>query len=65
MNAAPRFYLITYAGKTRGKTLTLADGLFLLWCLSDGDATNVAFCRGWDIISPDGDSVAADYGLRA
>lgn len=58
MEQAPRFYTITFDGETIGKTLTMPDALVFLHRYQS-QSWQWAFTVGYDIITPDGVSLAA------
>lgn len=62
MNTAPRAYLITRDGVTVAKTLTMPDAYHYLHTAQGQSAQWAMTHEGWDIITPDGDSLAATYG---
>lgn len=57
-NTAPRCYLITRDGVTVGKTLTLPDAYHFLHRQVGYSAHHAMTHEGWDIITPEGASVA-------
>lgn len=65
MTTAPRAYLIARDGVTVAKTLTLPDAYHYLHRQVGYSAAHAMRHEGWDIITPDGESLAATYGGKS
>jgi len=63
MNTAPRTYKITRDGVTVGETRTYTDAFIFLLRQQGQSAEWAMTHEGWDIITPDGDSMARAEGL--